>query len=90
MTLSRNSVTVLVDLIENKLAVMHVGDREDMRQMVSLQHCLAELSGIEAVCSSSIEEISKIPRRGRGRKVSDLMRERSDEHKEEPMQERTG
>jgi hypothetical protein len=72
MMLSKNTVDVLVDLIENKLAVMHIGNRDDLRDMVTLQRCLSELQGLE---SSALESFNEIPRRGRHRKVADMIEE---------------
>ena len=72
MTLSREAVQTLVDLIENKLAVLEIGDREDLREMVVLRRCLTELQGIEGGEAGTSGDI---PRRGRRRKVEDMMGE---------------
>lgn len=75
MMLSDNTASVLVDLVENKLAVMQVGDRNDLREMITLQRCLSELKGMDAARSGMFAGLTEddIPRRGRGRKVSSIM-----------------
>jgi len=77
MMLSDNTASVLVDLVENKLAVMQVGDRNDLREMITLQRCLTELKGMDSVGSGVLKGLTEIdiPRRGRGRKVSSIMGE---------------
>ena len=70
MILSQDAVQTLVDLIENKLSVLQIGDRDDVREMVVLRRCLSELRGLDGL---DTESFSDIPRRGRRRKVSDLM-----------------
>lgn len=77
MMLSENAASVLVDLVENKLAVMQVGDRNDLREMITLQRCLAELKGIDSVQAGVFRNFTEddIPRRGRGRKVRSIMGE---------------
>jgi aminoglycoside phosphotransferase (APT) family kinase protein len=73
--LSRESITALSDLIENRLAIMHVGDRDDLREMVALRRALAELHGIDAVEAGMLKSHEDIPRRGRRRKVGDMIGE---------------
>ena len=73
MMLSKETVAALVDLIENKLALMHIGDRDDLREMVTLKRALAELRGISAVEAGILRNFGEIPRRGRRRKVSDML-----------------
>lgn len=72
MTLSKNTVGVLVDLIENKLAMMQIGDREELREVMTLQRCLGEL---HALAVHAPEEKDTIPTRGRHRKLADMMEE---------------
>ena len=79
MPLSKNVVTTLVDLIENKLAVMQIGDRDDLREVIVLQHCLAELRGLETGGTILTATFDDIPRRGRRRKVSAIMEDMRDE-----------
>ena len=47
MTLTRETVEAITDLIENKLDMMHIGDRDDLREMVTLKHALSELRGTD-------------------------------------------
>ncbi len=46
MMLSKETIAALVDLIENKLNMMHIGDRDDLREMVTLKRALGELHGV--------------------------------------------
>jgi len=73
MSLSRETVSTIVDLIENKLAMMHIADCDDLREKGLLQRALSEVRG-----GSGIETcvLADIPRRGRRRKVSDILGER--------------
>jgi len=71
--LSRESVVTLSDLIENRLSIMHVGDRDDLREMVALRRALAELHGIDAVEAGILKSHGEIPRRGRRRKITDMI-----------------
>ncbi len=73
MILSKESVVALSDLIENKLSMMHIGNRDDLRERRALELALAELRDQEDVRGAIIKQISTIPQRGRHRKVSVLM-----------------
>jgi len=73
MPLSKEVITTLVDLVENKLAVMQIGDRDDLREMVVLQHCLSELRGLGPEDMILPLNPTDIPRRGRHRKLSAIM-----------------
>jgi hypothetical protein len=77
MMLSQTSAIVLVDLIENKLADLQIGDRNDLREMMTLQRCLAELKGSEAAQAQVLKSFAskEIPTRGRHRKLSALIDE---------------
>lgn len=68
MFLSSNSAAVLVDLVENKLAVMSVDGRDDLREMMALQRCLAELKGIDALQSDMARTGHSEPLSRRGRR----------------------
>jgi hypothetical protein len=79
MTISKECLLMLKDLVENKLSCMHVADRDDLREMVALQRCLSELQFIGHVPEHAGEELlrdgvmagfSNVPRRGRRRKTS--------------------
>jgi hypothetical protein len=76
MNLSKETIATLTDLIETKLSMMYVGDRDDLRDMVTLKRALAELHGISPVEAGVLKQIGEIPRRGRRRKVSDMLGER--------------
>jgi len=43
MSLSRKAIETLVDLVEIKLSCLEVYDREDNRELLSLQQCRDEL-----------------------------------------------
>lgn len=44
MSLSRRSIQTLMDLVENKLSMMQVVDREDARELAILESARRELS----------------------------------------------
>lgn len=46
MTLSKQSIEMMIDLVENKLSCMEVWDREDRREADTLQRCLVELRAL--------------------------------------------
>ncbi len=75
MTLSKDTITALTDLIETKLSMMYVGDRDDLREMVTLKRALSELHGISPVEAGILKHAGEIPRRGRRRKVSAMLEE---------------
>lgn len=68
MTMSKEILGVLVDLVENKLSCMQISDREDMREMMILQRCLSQLNGEAGFGSRSASALTQIPKRGRRRK----------------------
>ena len=68
MLLSRTSIEVLSDLIENRLAIMSVGDQDDLREKIALKRALNELQNT-GVPAGILHEFSNIPRRGRRRKI---------------------
>lgn len=74
MTLSKESADAVSDLIENKLAIMTIDDRDDLREMVALKRALIELRGTSE--DTTLKAYGDIPRRGRRRKVSDMIEER--------------
>ena len=41
--LSKQSLDILIDLVENKLSTMYVDDPEDMRELMRLKRCRNEL-----------------------------------------------
>jgi len=62
MTLSKRVVETLLDLVEIKLSCIEVHDREDTRELASLEQCRGELQRIMATHAAST--LVK-PRRGR-------------------------
>jgi hypothetical protein len=77
MMLSKDSIDAVSDLIENRISMMHIGDRDDLREMVALKRALAELQGTSAAEAGVLKNFGDIPRRGRRRKVSDMMGEQA-------------
>lgn len=75
MMLSRQTVETLSDLIENRLAMMIVGDQDDLREKMTLQRALIELrgEGSDEVPAGVLSEFANIPRRGRRRKIAGMM-----------------
>lgn len=71
MDLSKNTIEVLVDLIENKLSMMQIGDREELREIATLESSLGELRKL----SHCTADEPKAERRGRRRKFSALVEE---------------
>jgi hypothetical protein len=69
MSLSRQSIGALVDLVENKLSCMTVSDRDDLRDKVTLQRALSELSGMAGMNRDLEEAFGFVPRRGRRRRI---------------------
>lgn len=55
MTLSKQSIEMMIDLVENKLSCMEVWDREDRREADTLQRCLAELRALAGAQEASPE-----------------------------------
>lgn len=73
MTLSHETIEAITDLIENKLSLMTIGDRDDLRERITLQRALAELRGVDPVEAGVLKNFGEIPRRGRRRKVADML-----------------
>ncbi len=69
MPFSRTSIEVLRDLIENRLAIMSIGDQDDLREKIALKRALAELENDGDVPAGILKEFTDIPRRGRRRKI---------------------
>lgn len=69
MSLSRQSIGALVDLVENKLSCMTVSDRDDLRDKVTLQRALCELSSMGGLNRDAEEAFGFVPRRGRRRRI---------------------
>jgi hypothetical protein len=69
MLLSHTSVEVLSDLIQNRLAIMGIGDQDDLREKIALKRALTELQNNGQIPAGALGEFADIPRRGRRRKV---------------------
>lgn len=68
--LSRQSVCTLVDILENRISVMEVTDRDDMRELSVMKKCLAELASIAGTSVGAMTEMDfAAPRRGRRPKL---------------------
>lgn len=68
MTMSKEILGMLVDLIENKLSCMQISDRDDMREVMMLQRALGELSS-ENGSDVGLAGTTAMPKRGRRRKM---------------------
>lgn len=68
MSLSRQSIGALMDLIENKLSCMTVTDRDDLREKVNLQKAMCELSSLGGL-NQGENTMGEVPRRGRRRRI---------------------
>jgi len=71
MMLSKDTVSVLVDMIENKLALIQISDRDELREVMTLQRCLSELRS--AINPSNEKSTDDIPTRGRHRKLNRML-----------------
>ena len=47
MSLSKRSIEILLDLVEIKLSYMDISDREDARDLQTLERCRDELRSLE-------------------------------------------
>ncbi len=76
MTLSKDSIEAIRDMIENRLSMMMIGDRDDLREQITLKKALTELRGEStSVPAGVLKNYMNIPRRGRHRKLSDMIDE---------------
>lgn len=75
MMLSKESCDAVIDLIETRISIMHIGDQDDLREKIALTRALSELRGNDAVQAGVLKQFSEIPRRGRRRKVSEMLGE---------------
>ncbi len=69
MQFTRQSLTTLIDLVENKLSCMEVWDRDDRREAQLLKCCLEELQAANSE-GGGVAFANPVPRRGRRRKVA--------------------
>jgi hypothetical protein len=77
MALTERTLGLLVDLVENKMTSMQIADREDAREFVGLQRCLAELRSVRSApvgqaASAASAALPEIRRRGRPPKMRAL------------------
>ncbi len=75
MNLSKSTIEVLVDLIENKLSVMQIGDREELCEVATLERSLKEL---QALAKDAKEDPTAIKHCGRRKKFASLIEEYRD------------
>lgn len=68
--LSNQSVHTLMDLLQNRISVMDVTDREDLRELTIMKRCLNELAGIAGSGMAIEGDFTGIARRGRRKKVA--------------------
>ncbi len=62
MSLSRRSVVMLLDLIENKLACMQVLDREDARELATIEQARREILAMpEARRGGQVIPLRRVP-----------------------------
>lgn len=47
MSLSPQSIEILLDLLEIKIGYMHVQDRDDAKELLKLRYCRQELLALE-------------------------------------------
>lgn len=73
MSLSRQTVTSLIDLIEIKLSCMTVQDRDDLREKVTLQKAMCELSALTGARITDDGISESVPRRGRRRRFQETV-----------------
>ena len=83
MTLSKETIAALVDLIENKLAIMCIADCDDLRERMTMQRALSELRGVSPETIGLSKSIGAIHHRGRRRKVHDILGENEEVHTRE-------
>ena len=72
MKLSKDTVEILVDMIENKLMMIQVSDRDDLHEVVALKKCLGELQDIT---DENTKSTRHTPTRGRRRKFTEMLEE---------------
>jgi hypothetical protein len=65
MSLSKQTVAMLLDLVEIKISYMDVADREDARDLQALERCRAELKSLVCVAEEapSVVPFERVVRR---------------------------
>jgi hypothetical protein len=75
MALSKESLDSIRDMIENRLSMMMIGDRDDLREHIVLKKALTELLDTTCMPVGHLKNYVEIPRRGRHRKLSAMIDE---------------
>jgi hypothetical protein len=57
MSLSKQTVDMLLDLVEIKISYMDVADRDDARDLQALERCRAELKSLACVAADAAEAV---------------------------------
>jgi hypothetical protein len=70
MSLSRDAVETLIDLVEIKLSCFEVYDRDDARELRSLERCRNQLRDLAASPAALAPAIVEFPARGRRRRAT--------------------
>ena len=70
MALSRRVAETLLDLVEIKLSLMEVHDREDNREAANLESCIQELKSLMSLgaAAASDSAVAAFAKRGKGRR----------------------
>jgi hypothetical protein len=67
MTITQRSLETLIDLVEIKLSCFEVYDRDDARELATLESCLEELNRLAGRQEQDDTPVVKFPTRSRGR-----------------------
>ena len=67
MSLSKQTIAMLLDLVEIKISYMDVADREDARDLQLLERCRAELKALVCGDSAALMRFPSTPARRPGR-----------------------
>ncbi len=67
MSLSKQTIAMLLDLVEIKISYMDVADREDARDLQVLERCRAELKALDRGEPSTLVPFAASPVRRPGR-----------------------
>jgi len=64
MSLSRQTLDILLDLVEIKISYMDIADRDDARDLQALERCRAELKSLSCTAESeAVVPFARIARR---------------------------
>lgn len=70
MSLSKNTIETLLDLVENRLGSIQIFDREDQREVMQLKRCVQELAVVANGGTAGLVGIPGDRRRGRRPKMA--------------------